>query len=106
MSGFDVNADELDTYAGKLGGQRETAGQIGSLVDKADVGDESWGIVGIFVLNSYKEMLGDLKDLFTSLDEGFASGEDKFKNAAKGYREQERAVKELLDKFDIELGSK
>ncbi|MCP2253030.1 hypothetical protein LY13_001774 [Prauserella aidingensis] len=106
MSGFDVNADELDTYAGKLGGQRQTANQISGLVDKADVGDESWGIVGIFVLQQYKEMLGDLKDLFTSLDEGFASGEDKFASAAKGYREKERAVKELLDKFDITIGDK
>ncbi|MBB3662163.1 MULTISPECIES: ESX-1 secretion-associated protein [Prauserella salsuginis group] len=106
MSGFDVNADELDTYAGKLGGQRQTANQISGLVDKADVSNESWGVVGIFVFDNYKEMLGDLKDLFTSLDEGFASGEDKFKNAAKGYRDKEQAVKELLDTFDIDMGGK
>ncbi|GAA1244028.1 hypothetical protein GCM10009676_32170 [Prauserella halophila] len=106
MSGFDVNSDELDTYAGKLGGQRSTANQIGGLVDKADVGDQSWGIVGIFVLDNYKEMLSDLKDLFTSLDDGFASGEDKFTNAAKGYREKEQAVKELLDTFNMEVGGK
>lgn len=106
MSGFDVNSDELDGYAGKLGGQRSTANQIKGLVDKADVGDESWGIVGIFVLEQYKEMLGDLKDLFKSVDEGFASGEDKFKNAAKGYREKEQAVKELLHTFNIDMGGK
>lgn len=106
MSGFDVNSDELDAYAGKLGGQRSTASEISGLVDKADVADQSWGVVGIFVFDTYKDMLKDLEDLFTSLDEGFASGEDKFMNAAKGYREKERAVKELLDGFNIEVGDK
>lgn len=105
-SGFDVTSEELDAYADKLGGQRGTAKEIGGLVDQADVGDESWGIVGIFTLNTYREMLGDLKDLFQSVDEGFQSGEEKFRSASNDYVEAERQIKELLDTFNIEIENK
>lgn len=103
MTGFDVNSAELRQYAGKLGAQHGTAGQIAGLVDKADVTDESWGVVGLFVKDNYTQMLADLKDLFTDLQEGLQSGSEKFRSAADGYRDQEDAVKKLLDGMKIEI---
>jgi hypothetical protein len=104
MTGFNVNSDELRQYSDKLAAQKDTAGQISGLVGKADVGDKSWGVVGLFVKDNYTAMLADLEGLFTSLQEGYQSGADKFKRAADGYEQHEEAVKQLLDgmKFDIE----
>ncbi|MFF5986298.1 ESX-1 secretion-associated protein [Prauserella flavalba] len=104
MTGFNVNEDELRQYADKLAGQKDTASQIHSLVDKADVGDKSWGVVGLFVKSDYTQMLADLNDMFTSMEEGLQSGSDKFKSAADGYRQHEDAVKELLNGMNVELG--
>ncbi|GAA5153422.1 MULTISPECIES: ESX-1 secretion-associated protein [Amycolatopsis] len=101
--GFDVNADELRQYAGKLDAQHGTAGEIAGLVGKADVGDKSWGVVGLFVKNQYTQMLGDLNDLFGDLQEGLQSGAEKFRGAAEGYQAQEDAVKKLLDGLKIEI---
>lgn len=105
-SGFDVNPEELRAYSGKLSGQKDTASQIGGLVSKADVGDESWGIVGLFVKDNYTSMLEELKDMFTSLQEGLQSGSDKFKTAASGYQDSEDAIKQLLDGIKVEIESK
>ncbi|WP_216210506.1 type VII secretion target [Amycolatopsis aidingensis] len=101
--GFTVSEDELRTYAQKLTGQKGTAGEIAGLVDTADVGDESWGIVGIFVKGQYTEMLGELKDLFTDLQNGLQNGADKFSQAADGYQQHEEAVAQLLDGLKVQI---
>lgn len=103
MTGFDVNSDELRQYAGKLDGHHSTAGQIAGLVDQADVGDKSWGVVGLFVKDHYSQLLGDLKDLFGDLQEGLQSGSTKFGQAADGYQQQEDAVKQLLAGMKLEI---
>lgn len=103
MSGFDVNPQELRTFAGKLDGHRGTAAEIAGLVAKADVGDKSWGVVGLFVKDDYTRMLGDLNDLFQALQDGLQSGADKFNGAAQDYDEQEDAVKQLLNGLQVQL---
>lgn len=103
MSGFDVTASELSAYAQKLSGQGDTANQISDLVGKADVGDKSWGVVGLFVKDEYTQMLGDLEDLFADLKNGFQSAEAKFTKAAEGYQQYEDSVKGLLDGIKIEI---
>jgi hypothetical protein len=103
LTGFDVNADELRQYASKLAAQHTTAGQIAGLVDKADVTDKSWGVVGLFVKQNYTHMLAELKDLFGDLQEGLQSGSEKFQHAAEGYQAQEAAVKNLLSGLKIEI---
>ncbi|GHF87606.1 hypothetical protein FHX82_000850 [Amycolatopsis bartoniae] len=100
---FDVDANELRQYAGKLDAQRGTAGEIAGLVSKADVSDKSWGVVGLFVKQKYTGMLADLNDLFTDLQEGLQSGAEKFRGAADGYQAQEDAVKDLLKGFQLEI---
>lgn len=103
MSGFDVNPEELRAFAGKLDGHRSTAAEIAGLVAQADVGDKSWGVVGLFVKDDYTRMLGDLNDLFQALQDGLQSGADKFNGAAQDYDAQEEAVKQLLNGLQVQL---
>jgi sensor domain CHASE-containing protein len=104
VSGFSVEPEELREYADKLQGHRGFAGEVSALVDKADVGDRSWGVVGIFVKQQYTEMLGDLKDTLTAMTEGLDSGAEKFRDTAKGYADQEAALKKILDGIHVERG--
>ncbi|MFD7656490.1 type VII secretion target [Actinosynnema sp. NPDC059797] len=103
MSGFDVNPRELRAFAADLDGHRATAAEIAGLVAKADVSNKSWGVVGLFVKDGYAQMLNDLNDLFTAMQEGLRSGADKFNGAAQGYDAQEEAIKQLLNGLRVEL---
>lgn len=104
MSGFSVNPEELREFAGKLDGHRSTASKIAELVGKADVGDKSWGVVGLVVKNQYTQMLGDFKDTLNAMQEGLQSGSDKFRDTADGYAQQEEALKQILDGLHVERG--
>ncbi|GGP68475.1 WXG100 family type VII secretion target [Saccharothrix coeruleofusca] len=104
--GFHVSPEELRAFADKLDGHRGTAGEIAGLVAKSDVGDKSWGVVGLFVKDRYTRMLNDLEDLFTAMQEGLRSGSDKFRGAAQDYADQEEAVKRLLSGLQVELDGK
>jgi len=104
MSGFSVNPEELNAYADKLYGHRAFAGEVTGLVDKSDVGDKSWGVVGIFVKQQYTEMLGDLRETLTAMTEGLDSGVEKFRDTAKGYADQEAALKKILDGIQVDRG--
>ncbi|MFD1149669.1 ESX-1 secretion-associated protein [Saccharothrix hoggarensis] len=101
--GFDVNTQELRDFAGKLDAHRATAAEIAGLVAKADVGEKSWGVVGLITKNRYTQMLGDLTELFQALQDGLQSGADKFTGAAEDYDAQEEAVKQLLNGLQVRL---
>lgn len=103
MTGFVVDDEDLRRYADKLSNQRERATAIGGLVDTVDVGDQSWGVVGLFVKNEYSEMLADLKVLFGQLDQGLQSGAEKFKQAAEGYRRNEEGIRDLLNGIALQF---
>lgn len=102
MSGFSANPEELRQFAGKLDGHRSSASKIAELVGKADVGQKSWGVVGLFVKDQYTQLLGDLKDTLTAMQEGLQSGSDKFRDTAEGYAHQEEALKQILDGIKVE----
>lgn len=104
MSGFSVEPEELRQFAGKLDGHRSTASKIAELVGKADVGDKSWGVVGIFVKDQYTQMLGDLKETMQAMQDGLQSGSDKFRDTADGYAQEEEALKQLLNGIQVERG--
>ncbi|NKE60415.1 ESX-1 secretion-associated protein [Lentzea sp. PSKA42] len=104
MSGFSVNPEELTEYAGKLDGHRSTASAIKGLVEKADVSNKSWGVVGLFVFDNYTNLLNDLKETFTAMEEGLQSGADKFRDTAQGYADQEAALKAILDGIQVSRG--
>ncbi|SDO89817.1 type VII secretion target [Lentzea jiangxiensis] len=104
MSGFSVSPEELRTFAGKLDGHHSTASGIAELVALADVGDKSWGVIGIFVKDQYTQMLGDLKETMQAMQNGLKSGADKFRDTAEGYAQQEEALKQILDGIHVERG--
>ncbi|MGI5503442.1 WXG100 family type VII secretion target [Lentzea sp. CA-135723] len=106
MSGFDVNPEELRQFAGKLEAHQSRAAQIAGLVDMADVGDKSWGVVGLITKDEYTQMLGDLKDLFTDMQEGLQSGAGKFRGTAQGYADQEEALKKIFNGIQVEIDRK
>jgi uncharacterized protein YukE len=103
MSGFEVNPDELRTFAGKLDGYRSAANELAGFVGKADVGAKSWGVVGIFVKEQYTQTLSDLNDLFNDMQGGLQSGADKFRGTAQGYEDQETALKKIFEGIQIQV---
>ena len=76
-SGFEVNVGGVRDYSGALSEDKALVSEIDGLVSQADVGNESWGIVGLFVHSKYTDMLGDLHDLLNDMCEGLQSGADK-----------------------------
>lgn len=104
MAGFKVNIDALHKYAGELQGDRSAVARVGGLVGKADVGDKSWGVVGLFVKDQYSDMLSDLKSVMTEMEAGLLSASDKITTTGRRYQEVEDAhrkrLTELLDSLN------
>jgi len=90
--GFTVNPDGVDTYSGTLTGDKALVTEVSGLVSQSDVGDESWGIVGLFVKSKYSGMLGDLNDLLTDMTDGLQAGAEKMTECATAYREVNEAA--------------
>jgi hypothetical protein len=106
MSGFEVEPEELRQFASKLDGHHGRAGEIAGLVAKADVGDKSWGVVGLMTKGEYTQRLADLKDLFADMQAGLQSGAAKFRGTADGYADQEAALKKIFDGIQVEIDRK
>jgi hypothetical protein len=96
VAGFKVNIDALHKYAGELRGDRSAVGRVGGLVAKADVGDKSWGVVGLFVKEQYSGMVSDLKDLMTEMEAGLLTAADKISTTSRRYQEVEDAHRKKL----------
>jgi hypothetical protein len=84
--GYQVRVDALHDYAGVLGQYREQGAKFAEKVGQADVGDKSWGVVGLFTKHGYDETLHELRDLLTSMADGLASAQEKFTDAARVYQ--------------------
>src|SRR5262245_36158224 len=97
MEGFHVKTGGLDTYSGTLSGDKDLVGEVTGLVGQSDVGDESWGIVGIFVKSKYTDMLGDLNDLLGDMTEGLEHGAEKVTACAAVYRGIEQKLAAIFD---------
>ena len=102
--GFNVNLDGIDNYAGKLSGDKALVSEVQGLVSQSDVGDESWGIVGLFVKSTYTGMLGDLGGLLGDMSEGLQGGADKMTATAADYRAVEDAIAEIFNEGAAALG--
>ncbi|WP_246256923.1 hypothetical protein [Amycolatopsis anabasis] len=94
--GFGVAVDALQGHAKSLADKKAIATEIGDLVKQSDVGNESWGVVGIFVKQDYTSMLADLNDLLGDMAEGLQHASDKFTGAAEHYQRFEEDVTKLL----------
>jgi hypothetical protein len=72
--GFGVDTGALREYGDSLSAKSDQAREILDLVGQADVGDKSWGIVGLFVKSHYSTMLTDLQDLLHGMQDGLLTG--------------------------------
>ena len=102
--GFHVDLKGIDGYATKLSGDTALANEVSGLVAQSDVGDQSWGIVGLFVKSKYTEMLGDLDDLLGDMRDGLQSGAEKMTACAQTYRDIDTALAEIFN--DVLKGGK
>lgn len=84
-----VSVDTLRAYSEKLSGNVAVATEIQSLVAQSDVGNESWGIVGLFVKGTYSSMLGDLNALIVEMGSGLKSASEKIGHCADIYQQME-----------------
>jgi hypothetical protein len=92
MAGFHVDPAILDKYAEKLTGDKDLVTEVSGLVAQSDVGNESWGVVGLFVKSSYTNMLGDLNSLLGDMKEGLQAGSEKMTFCAETYRAIDTAI--------------
>ncbi|TDV51002.1 ESX-1 secretion-associated protein [Actinophytocola oryzae] len=97
MGDFNVDLGGLDGYSGTLNDDKDLVSEVSGLVAQSDVGDQSWGIVGLFVKSRYTEMLGDLNDLLGDMSDGLQAGADKVAECAAAYREIETAIAKIFD---------
>jgi len=95
-SGFEVNVGGVRDYSGALSEDKAVVSEIDGLVSQADVGNESWGIVGLFVHSKYTEMLGDLHDLLKDMSDGLQSGADKMTATADVYQTVEDTIAKVF----------
>jgi hypothetical protein len=102
--GFNVNLEGIDAYSGKLTGDRDLVSEVTGLVGQSDVGDQSWGIVGLFVKSSYTTMLTDLNDLLGDMSDGLQAGAEKMAATAADYRAVEKAIADIFNSGTDSLG--
>ncbi|MGH3761759.1 hypothetical protein [Actinophytocola sp.] len=103
--GFEVNVGGVRDYSGKLADDKALVSEVDGLVSQADVGNESWGIVGLFVHGKYTEMLGDLKSLLGEMSDGLQAGSDKMTECADIYQQVEDAIAKVFDDALTQLES-
>lgn len=99
MTEFTVKPDTLHEYSRELAGNKSAVSQVIGMVDQADVGDESWGLVGLAVKQKYTAMLTDLKDLLSEMENGLQSASDKMTGAAQAYQEAEAECQRVLQQI-------
>jgi len=95
--GFNVDLKGIDAYSGTLTGDKDLVTEVTGLVSQSDVGDQSWGIVGLFVKSTYTGMLGDLNDLLGDMHDGLQAGAEKMADCAAAYREVEDAAANIFN---------
>ncbi|EID53872.1 type VII secretion target [Saccharomonospora xinjiangensis] len=101
--GFSVQVEALRGYRDALddfGSQAET---FESLVERADVGDESWGLVGLATKSSYTEALGQLNDLLARMRDGLTVLGEKFSTAAELYASNDDNGAIQLGGYEVEI---
>ncbi|MFF5986301.1 type VII secretion target [Prauserella flavalba] len=103
--GYHVDVPALHKYKDNLGSYQEQAGKFTELVAKADVGDESWGIIGLFTKSQYTETLGQLQEHLRSMQDGLRSASDKITSAAEQYQAMDDEVARLMNEILNRIGA-
>lgn len=94
--GHEVVVPALRDYAGRLEGDVAVQQEVSDLVERSDVGNRSWGVVGLFVHGKYADMLGGLKDALVEMGTGLRSASEKLTKAADAYDQHEEDSRQLL----------
>jgi len=102
-SGYQVRVDALHKYVGDLEKYREQGTKITEKVAQADVGDKSWGVVGLFTKSGYDDTLRELHSLLTSIADGLASAQAKLTDAANVYQGVEDDHKIFFGQVEVLL---
>ncbi|WP_197320632.1 type VII secretion target [Saccharomonospora sp. NB11] len=103
MGGFKVEVEALRNYRNALDDFGDQANEFKDLVSRADVGDESWGLVGLATKSSYTEALGELNDLLSRMQEGLSALGDKFKTAADMYAGNDDQGAITIGRYQVEI---
>ncbi|HET6709769.1 hypothetical protein [Amycolatopsis sp.] len=101
--GYQVEVDALRAYTGVLGKYKDQGAKFTEKVGQADVGDKSWGVVGLFTKRGYDETLHELRDLLASMAEGLTSAQEKFTDAANVYQGAEDDHKAFFGQVEVLL---
>lgn len=101
--GYQVEIDALRQYVGILGKYQDQGAKFTEKVGQSDVGDKSWGVVGLFTKHGYDETLHELRDLLASMAEGLTSAQGKFTDAANVYQGTEDDHKAFFGQVEVLL---
>jgi len=104
MGGHEVDVAALRDYAGNIGSYREQTAKFGEFVSQTDVGDKSWGLIGLATKSQYTNSLATLRELLGKMADGLDSIAEKVKTAADGYQDADsefgRMLTEILDEIN------
>lgn len=101
--GFTVQINALRGYGDNLDDFKSQADTFTELVDKADVTDEAWGVVGLATKGSYTEALAELNDLLSRMKDGLSATADKIRKAADIYEGNDKEGALQLGKHEGEI---
>jgi uncharacterized protein YukE len=102
-SGFAVNVPAIREYATDLTSYREQAAKIKDMVGQADVGDRSWGVVGLFTKQGYTDTLHKLQELMDAVNQGLETVAGKMTDAADVYQGVEADHETMLNGLKVFL---
>ncbi|MBE1465022.1 hypothetical protein [Kibdelosporangium phytohabitans] len=85
-----VDIPALENYATQLGYYQAESGKFSELVNRADVTNDAWGIVGVWAKQSYTDRLAELRALMEQMRQGVDALTEKVTLSAAIYRGNEK----------------
>ncbi|MFK0243385.1 WXG100 family type VII secretion target [Amycolatopsis azurea] len=101
--GYEVDPAALRRYSGELGNYGGQTGKLKEMVGQADVGNESWGLVGLFTKDGYTQTLQSLKSLMEAMAKGLDSAGSKMTQAADIYQGIEEDHVTTFNKIEVKI---
>ena len=90
-SGIGVEVGELKAFVGTLDFYESESNKFDALVERANgVSNESWGLIGLFVKDTYTRQLDVLRGLVDDMTEAIGAMSDKIAEAAQVYESTEQ----------------
>ena len=93
----------ITKYSTGLDHYKSEAGKFGNLVGQADVGDKSWGLIGLVAKQTYTGKLEELKQLLEAMKSGVEALQGKLDKAAEIYDGHEKDTVMTFGKFGAKI---